>query len=90
MIVRDWFFLRGNDTQIQHVARIFLDREPNITNSSLPRVAVEKPASLILENVDLSYNGTYKFLILSLDSTFLIPHTSEVVVYIVGKLFGLH
>ena len=81
--------MRGNDSQTEFLARIVLDREPVIFNISLPGVAVEKPGSLILENVNLSYNGTYKFLIWVREGIIVIPQASEVVVHILGKLFCL-
>ena len=60
----------------------------NISQSSLPGVAVEKPATLILKNIDLSYNGTYYFLIVSHSLlTGYKVRVSRIVVYIAGKLF---
>ena len=45
-------------------------------------VSVEKPATLVLRNVNLTYNGTYKFDLLPSSGA----ASSEVVVYIAGKL----
>ena len=45
-------------------------------------VEVEKPATLVLRNVNLTYNGTYKFDLLPSSGV----GSSEVVVYIAGKL----
>ena len=49
-------------------------------STTLYDVAVEKPATLVLKNVNLTYNGTYQF---SLSPG---ASASEVVVYIAGKL----
>ena len=58
---RWWYFTSSDGGQSEHLATIYGDDEPRMYNSSLPEVAVEKPATLILKNVDLRYNGTYQF-----------------------------
>ena len=81
-----WIFSRnGNKTEI--LASIQFG-QVNISENSLPGVAVEKPATLILSNIDLSYNGTYHFAIVSFSFlTGLSIRSSGVVVYIAGELF---
>ena len=64
------------------LAGIFRDEEPVIYNSSLPEVAVEKPATLILKNVDLRYNGTYQFRLLGLFFS-----EAKILVFIAGKCY---
>ena len=51
--------------------------------TSLFDVEVEKPATLVLKNVNQTYNGTYQFSLLpSIGAA-----SSEVVVFIAGKFF---
>ena len=45
-----------------------------------PVIAVEKPATLVLKNVDNRYDGKYKFRVSAVTDT-----NSEVVVFIAGK-----
>ena len=65
----------------QRLARIYGDDKPHIYNSSLPEVTVEKPATLILKNVDLRYNGTYLFQLVVLFHY----SSAEILVFIAGK-----
>ena len=76
---RIWTF-KGSDGSESVIARIFLDRVPEeIPNNTLPGVTIEKPATLVLNNVDKRYNGKYKFEISSGG------HRSQIVVFIAGK-----
>ena len=77
---RLWYFTSSDGGQREHLATIYGDDEPRIYNSSLPEVAVEKPATLILKNVDLRYNGTYQFYNLGLFFS-----QAEILVFIAGK-----
>ncbi len=60
MVIRVWSFTSGGGTQREVIASIIGD-DLKIANSSLPGVAIIKPATLVLINVDLRYNGTYRF-----------------------------
>ena len=75
-----WYFTSSDGGQRERLATIDDDDEPLIYKSSLPEVAVEKPATLILKNVDLRYNGTYLF---RLDGFF--HSEAEILVFIAGK-----
>ena len=77
--IRSWFFTPSDGGPKVGLARIFGDAGVQILNPSY-EVAVEKPATLVLKNVNLTYNGTYQFLL-------AIAGTSDVVVYIAGKFF---
>ena len=77
MFRREWYFTSSDGGQTELLATIYFDDEPVIHNSSLPEVAVEKPATLILKNVDLRYNGTYQF---RLDSFFFLRAQAEILV----------
>ncbi len=68
---RAWFFLTNNDRKRSTkgsrffgytLAFIDKDGDPEIY-SKLSGVEIEKPAALILNNVNTSYNGSYGFLI---------------------------
>ena len=58
---RSWYFTSSDGSQRERLATIYFDGEPGILNSSLPGVAIEKPATLVLKNIDLRNNGTYRF-----------------------------
>ena len=78
-----YFGTSGDSSQVEQLAEILLDGAPQVYNSSLSGVYIEKPATLVLEDVDLSYNGTYQFQLLILTSGRV--ETSKVVVFIAGK-----
>ena len=61
VIFRAWYFTSSDSAAEEVIAYIRRDFDIEIVNSSLPGVAIEKPATLVLENVDSSYNGTYGF-----------------------------
>jgi hypothetical protein len=61
VIFRAWYFTSSDSAAEEVIAYIRRDFDIQIVNSSLPGVAIEKPATLVLENVDSSYNGTYGF-----------------------------
>ncbi len=78
---RLWSFTPSNGIA-EALASIIVNGDyMKLTNSY--EVAVEKPATLVLKNVNISYNGKYKF--------GLHPSSggseSEVVVYIAGKFY---
>jgi hypothetical protein len=76
---RAWNFVnRASSSAL--IARINDDDDPDIKTSMLPGIAIEKPATLVLKDVDLRYSGTYTFTVGGDDSG-----SSEVTVFIVGK-----
>ena len=75
---RTWIFKPSDGRSQVDVARIIDDGDAEIL-TSLYDVAVEKPATLVLKNVNLTYNGTYEFSLVAGGS-------SSVVIYIAGKL----
>ena len=74
---RLWLFIPSDGQPEVGLAKINGDGEVNILTTSY-EVAVEKPATLVLKNVNLTCNGTYQF---SLSGA----SPSEVVVYIAVK-----
>ena len=83
LITRVWCF-RSSDGGISEVlAFIIRDGQPNIENGSLPGVEIEKPATLVLKNVSMRYNGVYSFRISgNVDGTFLVT------LFVAGKLLS--
>lgn len=77
---RAWSFSSSDGSLFnQRIASISNNEDPVITpNSGLSGVGIEKPATLILENVNKTYNGTYTFALLGA--------SSNVVVIIASKL----
>ena len=87
---RSWYFTSSDGSKREPLATIYFDGEPGILNSSLPGVAIEKPATLVLKNIDLRNNGTYRFQLRNYFSWRKFRHRhineeNEVVVYVAGK-----
>ena len=61
MSVRSWFFTRSSRSTAEQLARIIHDDNPEIRQSSLFGVEIVKPATLLLRNVNQSYDGVYQF-----------------------------
>ena len=76
--IRSWIFTPSDGQPQVDLARIIDDGDAEIFTTSY-EVAVEKPATLVLQNVNLTYDGTYRFSLFPGGS-------SEVVVFIAGKL----
>ena len=75
---RTWTFTPSDGQPEVGLAKIIGDGDVEILTTSY-QVAIEKPATLVLKNVNLTYNGTYRFS--------LSPHAgpSDIVVFIAGK-----
>ena len=78
---RQWYFSSNDGKNGESIAEIIGDDDPIIENSSLPGVVIIKPATLVLNNVDLRYNGTYQFSA----SRGRYSGVSDVVVFIAGN-----
>ncbi|CAB4042167.1 Hypothetical predicted protein, partial [Paramuricea clavata] len=59
-----WYFARRGGSQVEKLAVKFRTNELVIENSSLPGVAIETPATLVLKNINERYNGKYWFSVL--------------------------
>ena len=82
---RTWLFKSRDGSRRGDLVVIFEDGEPESKNLSLlPRFEIQKPATLILMNVDETYNGMYTFVLLRKGS--FDTDTSEVTIYIAGKI----
>ena len=55
-----WYFTRRGSKE-EEIAFKYRTSNLVISNSSLPGVAVELPATLVLKNIDKRYNGKYRF-----------------------------
>ena len=78
IVARIWTFTPSDGRMKLNLARIFDDGEVQVVTTSY-EVAVEKPATLVLKNINLTYDGTYQF---SLSPG---ASPSDVVVYIAVK-----
>ncbi|XP_028413706.1 titin-like [Dendronephthya gigantea] len=58
---RSWYFQSIDASREETIALLPRNNVSDIPKSSLPRVNVEKPATLILQNLTEKYNGTYRF-----------------------------
>ncbi|XP_028413750.1 limbic system-associated membrane protein-like [Dendronephthya gigantea] len=58
---RSWYFQSIDASREETIALLPRNNVSDIPHSSLPRVNVEAPATLILQNVTEKYNGTYRF-----------------------------
>ena len=76
-----YFGTSSDSSQVELLVAILSDQAPEVYNSSLSGVSIEKPATLVLKDVDLSYNGTYQFQLLASGTV----ESSKVVVFIAGK-----
>ncbi len=90
VLYRSWLFLTNNDRKRSteaftflgyKLASIYKDGDPKIY-SKLSGVAIEKPATLVLKNVNTSYNGSYGFSIVAPGEP---SDPSYVSVFIAGK-----
>ena len=55
----EWYFTPGDGSSQQLLAIKYPGGKAQLENSSLTRVTIEDPATLVLTNVDRNYNGTY-------------------------------
>ena len=79
---RVWYFTSSDSSFVnKRLARIFDDENPRIFNIGLSGVSIVKPATLLLKNVNQTYDGTYRF-----DLSGPVGGRSEVVVFIASKL----
>ena len=79
----EWFFEPGDGSSRLHLATKYPGGKAQLQSSSLSRVTIEDPATLVLTNVDHNYNGTY-FLVLKVIGA-LQNEISQVVVLIARK-----
>ena len=87
LATRTWYFTRrsavSNEEEIAYKRRT---DNVDILNSSLPRVEVEDPATLVLRNVDKRYNGKYRLIVAVING----GGESSVEFFIAGKSLIKH
>ena len=76
---RSWSFKSSSGGKEKSLAQISGD-DPSQILTKLYEIDIEKPATLVLKNVNESYDGTYEFTLISSGT-----NISEVVVFIAGK-----
>ena len=81
IIFRSWTFTQSGGDNETFLASINNVGQAMIS-TNLYEVDIEKPATLVLKNVNASYNGTYEFTLLAPGNS-----VSKVVVFIAGKLY---
>ena len=82
LLFRAWYFTSSDGSFVDEpVASIFRDGQPQIDSSGLSGVSIVKPATLLLKNVNQTYNGTYRFDLAGLGGS----GSSQVVVIIASK-----
>ena len=84
VLARVWYFTSSDDSFVnERLAIILLDGQPQIDLSGLSGVSIVKPATLLLKNVNETYDGTYRF---DLSAPGGSGSSSRVVVSIASKL----
>ena len=61
LVLRAWFFTRSGGSKSERLATIADDDNRKVRQSSLSGVEIVKPATLLLKNVNQSYDGVYLF-----------------------------
>ena len=83
-----WYFTRRSaGSKEELIATIFRNIINGTYNSSLPGVATEKPATLVLKNVNCSYNGKYRFAATMISTGNIVSSESSVELFVAGKFF---
>ena len=80
-----WYFIgRSPGSKEEEIAHISPTSDPIlISDNMVPRIAIEKPATLVLKNVDKTYNGEYQFIVRVPDG----GGESSVDFFVAGKFF---
>ena len=81
VIARVWYFTSSDGSFVnERLARIINDGVPQIFNIGLSGVSIIKPATLHLRNVNQTYDGTYRFVLVGNNDD-----SSGVVIFIASK-----
>ena len=87
MSFREWRFTSSDGLFLsKRLARIIDDDDPQYFKSGLSGVSIVKPATLVLNNVNQTYDGTYGFLLTAPAG----GGSSTVVVFIASKFYIMH
>jgi hypothetical protein len=77
---RSWYFTRSNESTSELLATIQDDHNPKMRQSSLSGVEIVKPATLLLKNVNQSYDGVYKLTLIGYSVVAIV----DITVFIAG------
>ena len=81
MASRSWFFKSSDGLRTGPIGAIAFDYSPALRKNILSGISVIKPATLVLSNVNQSYNGTYRFDLITATEIF----TCEIIVFVASK-----
>ena len=84
VLLRTWLFNSSDGSRSGQLTAIFGNTESGKNTTLIRKFNIEEPAALVLIDVDESYDGMYSFTLLK--KGVLLPDTSEVTVYIAGKI----
>ena len=83
VLSRAWYFTSSDGSFVNKLlASIFRDGQIQIEDSGLSGISIVEPATLLLKNVNQSYDGTYRFDLSGRGG----GGSSRVVVFIASKL----
>lgn len=79
-----WYFTKRGVSEEEYIAVKYSVRpDATVRDSSLPAIAIEDPATLILRNVDERYDGKYRLGVAVASG----GGNAEVDVFVAGKFF---
>ena len=77
---RSWSFTSSDGRIVNENLAIIIDDDPPVIRTQLLHITVELPATLVLNNVNKTYNGRYEFNLTAKPNSLV-----HVVVFIAGK-----
>ena len=82
----DWRFSKtGNPGSFKQLAALPATGEPIILNDTFSGISVIRPATLVLQNVNLDHNGTYRISFNLFGPGVTSPQTTDIFVIVLGK-----
>ena len=69
----------------RNLAVLASGREPIVSNDTFSKISVIRPATLVLQNVTINHNGTYRISILVFSGHDSNHETSDILVIVLGK-----
>ena len=81
MASRSWFFKNSDGLRAGPIAAILFDCSPALQKNIFSGISEIQPATLVLSSVNQSYNGIYRFDLVTSTKIF----TSEIIVFVASK-----
>ena len=82
----EWRFSKtGKPSSFNLLAALIPSGEPIVLNDTFSGISVIKPATLVLQNVNLDHNGTYRISLNLFGPGVTSPQTSDILVIVLGK-----